>query len=107
MAPVAHAQDGASQIEQGHQLAQAFCSRCHAIGLEGESTHPQAPPFRTLSRNYPVNELEEAFAEGVLVGHPDMPQFEFQPDQIDALVAYLQSIQPKRAAQANSVHRAR
>jgi hypothetical protein len=56
-----------------------------------------APPFRTLSRNYPVTALEEAFAEGVLVGHPDMPEFHFEPDQVDAIVAYIITIQEERA----------
>jgi mono/diheme cytochrome c family protein len=56
-----------------------------------------APPFRTLSRDYPVTALEEAFAEGILVGHPDMPEFRLEPEQIDAIVAYIQSIQAQRA----------
>lgn len=83
-------------VEQGRHLAELYCVSCHAIGTEGESPHPMAPPLRTLSRNYPVNALEEAFAEGILVGHPDMPEFRFEPDQIDDLLAYLQSIQERR-----------
>lgn len=81
---------------EGRRLAEIYCARCHAISTEGESTHPMAPPFRTLSRNYPVNTLEEAFAEGILVGHRDMPEFRLEPAQIDDLVAYLQSIQEQR-----------
>jgi mono/diheme cytochrome c family protein len=86
-----------ASIERGHQLAEHFCSTCHAIGATGESRHPAAPPFRTLSRNYPVNDLAEAFAEGILVGHRDMPEFRFEPNQIDDLVNYLQSIQDHRS----------
>ncbi len=82
---------------QGLQLAETHCSRCHAIGADGGSTHPMAPPFRTLSRNYPVNSLEEAFAEGIAVGHRDMPRFELEPAQIDAIVAYLSAIQERPA----------
>jgi mono/diheme cytochrome c family protein len=89
--------DHAGDVAEGHRLAEIHCARCHAIGAEGESTHPMSPPFRTLSRNYPVNALEEAFAEGILVGHRDMPPFEFEPAQIDDIVAYLQSIQERRA----------
>lgn len=81
---------------EGQRLAEIHCARCHAIGAEGESRHPLAPPFRTLSRNYPVNTLEEAFAEGILVGHRDMPEFQLEPSQIDDLVAYLQSVQVQR-----------
>lgn len=87
----------APNIENGRQIAERYCSGCHAIGPMGESHHPMAPPFRTLSRNYPVTALEEAFAEGILVGHRDMPEFRLEPTQIDDLVGYLQSIQERRA----------
>lgn len=82
-----------ARIQHGRALAAAQCSSCHAIDASGESPAPEAPPFRTLSRNYRVDTLEEALAEGISVGHPAMPQFEFAPDDVDALVAYLQSIQ--------------
>lgn len=84
-------------VARGRGVAEVFCVSCHAIGTTGESPLDAAPPFRTLAESYPVNALEEAFAEGVLVGHPAMPEFQFQPQDIDALVAYLQSIQTRRA----------
>ena len=83
-------------VTEGRRIAEVYCARCHAIGAEGESTHPLSPPFRTLSRAYPVNALQEAFAEGILVGHPDMPEFQLEPAQIDDLLAYIQSIQPRQ-----------
>lgn len=96
-------QDGRAEVspteanaEEGRRLAEIYCSTCHAIGPTGESRHPTAPPLRTLSRDYPLNSLEEAFAEGILVGHPEMPEFRFTPAEIDHLVAYLNSIQSRR-----------
>ena len=77
----------------GRQIAETHCSSCHAVGVTGESPRPEAPSFRTLSRNYRVSTLEEALAEGISVGHPAMPAFQFQPDEIDSLVGYLESIQ--------------
>ena len=62
-------------VAQGHALAEEKCARCHAIGPEGESTLPIAPAFRTLSERYPVDDLEEALAEGIVSGHPAMPEF--------------------------------
>jgi len=82
---------------EGRRLAEIHCSACHAIAAAGESDHAEAPPFRTLSRDYPVTALEEAFAEGILVGHPDMPEFRLEPPQIDALIAYIQSVQEQPA----------
>ena len=37
--------------------------------------------------------LAEALAEGIMTGHPTMPQFTFEPDQIGALIAFLQSLE--------------
>lgn len=85
-------------VEQGRRLAEINCATCHAIGPTGESRHPMAPAFRTLSRDYPLNSLEEAFAEGILVGHPEMPEFRLTPREIDHLLAYLNSIQSRRGA---------
>lgn len=82
-----------AEESRGRELAQSNCGSCHAIAATGESPAPEAPPFRTLSRNYRVDTLEEALAEGISVGHPAMPQFEFAPEDVSALIAYLQSIQ--------------
>lgn len=90
------AADAALRTE-GRALAEALCASCHAVGRDGESPLAEAPPLRTLAQRYPITALEEALAEGVLTGHPAMPQFEFQPQQIDALIAYLQSIQERQA----------
>lgn len=85
-----------ANVAEGQRLAEINCSRCHAIGTSGDSRHPMAPPFRTLSRDYPVGALQEAFAEGILVGHRDMPEFRLEPDQIDNLLAYIESVQERR-----------
>jgi mono/diheme cytochrome c family protein len=82
-----------AEAAQGQRIAETNCSSCHAIGPDGASPHSLAPPFRTFSRNYPIHSLEEAFAEGVLVGHPDMPEFRLEPDQVDALIAYIYTVQ--------------
>jgi len=80
-------------INKGEVLVKQNCSRCHAIGKEGDSSHPQAPPLRTLSRKYPIQDIAESLAEGIVSGHPDMPVFVFNPRDVEAIVQYLQSIQ--------------
>lgn len=92
MADLARA-DEADEIRLGKQLAERLCARCHAIGKEGQSRLPIAPAFRTLSTKYPIDSLQEALAEGIVTGHTRMPQFEFAPDQVTALVAYIRSVQ--------------
>ena len=80
---------------RGEKLLITNCSRCHAVGRAGQSTHPEAPPFRTLGQRYPIEVLAEALAEGLSSGHPDMPEFRFEIDDVDAILAYLESIQEK------------
>ena len=81
--------------EYGKKIVETNCSRCHAISTNDTSPHKDAPAFRTLSKRYPIDALAEAFAEGIYAGHPDMPEFEASPEQIDAILAYMNSIQEK------------
>jgi mono/diheme cytochrome c family protein len=87
------AEDDAEQIKRGEALIQSNCASCHAFGLSDVSQHKSAPPFRTLSRNYEIEALEEALAEGLLSGHPDMPEFKFESPEVGAIIAFLKSIQ--------------
>jgi hypothetical protein len=59
-----------------------------------------APPFRVLPERYPVEQLAEALAEGIVTGHPMMPEFTFDPREINALLSYLQSLAPTRKSPA-------
>jgi len=79
----------ARDANKGQRLAKTLCSRCHAIGPVSASPHPQAPPFRVIARRYKPENLEEALAEGIVVGHRDMPEFEFATGDIDDFIAYL------------------
>jgi mono/diheme cytochrome c family protein len=79
----------------GRAIAEAECAKCHAIGESDMSPHPAAPPFRTFSAKWPVEDLQEALAEGLTVGHSDMPEFIFEEREIGDLIAFLQSIQEK------------
>ena len=86
----AAAQDAA---ERGRALVEDNCSACHAVDMEGASPLRAAPPFRMLGQRYRLTDLEEALAEGIVTGHQSMPQFVFEPDEVGAIIAYLQSIQ--------------
>lgn len=87
-----------TSVAGGEIIAERNCSKCHAVGKTGASANPKSPPFRTLSERYPLKDLEEALGEGIMVGHegPEMPVFEFEPWQIDDLMAYLRTIQTKK-----------
>jgi mono/diheme cytochrome c family protein len=80
------------RADRGYRFALSHCSGCHAIGKTGQSPLAEAPPFRTLHERYPIDDLAEAFAEGIVTGHPAMPEFRLDGDQIDNLLAYLKSL---------------
>ena len=46
-----------------------------------------------MHTRYPVENLEEALAEGIVTGHPTMPEFRLDPDQIENLIAYLKTLE--------------
>jgi cytochrome c len=72
----------ASNAQQGKRLALIYCARCHAIDKVSPSPLKIAPPFRTLHERYPIETLQEALAEGIITGHPTMPEFSFDADQV-------------------------
>jgi hypothetical protein len=62
----------------------------------GESPLRIAPPFRTLHQRYPVESLVEALSEGIVTGHPSMPEFRLDVAQIGDLIAYLHTLERPR-----------
>ena len=84
----------ASPAEQrGKAFALNNCARCHSIDQVTQSPLKIAIPFRTLHLRYPVETLAEALAEGIVTGHPTMPAFQLDPDQINDLLSYLKTLE--------------
>jgi cytochrome c len=83
----------AANVEQGRRLARLYCAKCHAIDKVSPSPLTIAPPFRTLHERYPVETLQEALAEGIVTGHPSMPEFRFEADQINDFLVFLKSLE--------------
>jgi mono/diheme cytochrome c family protein len=84
----------ASPAEQrGKTFALTNCARCHSIDRVTSSPLKIAPPFRTLHTRYPIETLAEALAEGIVTGHPTMPEFRLEPDQINDLLSFLKTLE--------------
>jgi mono/diheme cytochrome c family protein len=105
LAAAAHAQS-ADITSRGRLLVQRYCAGCHAIERQGQSPNNAAPPFRDLHTRYRVDNLAEALAEGILVGHKAMPEMRFPPDDVEAILAYIKSIQSHEQASAERVSHA-
>lgn len=79
--------------QRGKNFVVTNCSRCHAIDKVSPSPLTIAPPFRDLHKKYPIEQLQESLAEGIVTGHPTMPQFRLEPDQINDVLSYLKSLE--------------
>lgn len=79
--------------QRGKTFALTNCARCHSIDRATQSPLKIAPPFRTLHLRYPVETLGEALVEGIETGHPTMPMFQLDPDQIHDLLSYFKTLE--------------
>lgn len=84
---------GAQSAQRGAVIARTHCVRCHSIDKVSPSPLTIAPPFRELEQRYPVESLEEAMAEGLVTGHPTMPEFRFDVGQVRDFIAFLKTLQ--------------
>ena len=79
--------------QRGKTFALNNCARCHSVDKASASPLKIAPPFRTLHLRYPIETIGEALAEGIYTGHPTMPTFQLDPDQIHDLLSYLKTLE--------------
>jgi cytochrome c len=87
-----HALDREQQ--QGRDLLETLCGRCHAVRDTGKSPHIDAPPFRTFGDDKLYdNDFGQRLQDGLTTIHPDMPTFRFSRGDAEAAVNYLKSIQ--------------
>ena len=79
-------------VATGRDVAVLRCSRCHALDGVSHSPNPSAPPMAKLLQRYDADMLASDLIEGIRVGHDEMPEFDLQVIEADALVAYLKSL---------------
>jgi mono/diheme cytochrome c family protein len=86
------AKSASDAATQGFELLRANCARCHAIDEVSLSAEAKAPAFRDVVKRYAPEALEEALAEGIVTGHEEMPELAFEPEQVSAIIAYLDTL---------------
>lgn len=92
--------ENADAIAKGKRLVEASCAACHGVGASDRSHDAQAPELRKLYKRYPMDDLEDAFDQGLFSEHPDTPDFEPTKEQIGQVVAYIRSIQEEPTSTA-------
>ncbi len=79
----------AGDAENGHALARIWCANCHVIDVAG-SGKDTAPPLPAIAQRGAPDQLKaRAF---LAAPHPPMPNFSLARQQIDDIVAYLNSL---------------
>jgi mono/diheme cytochrome c family protein len=79
--------------QRGRTFALTNCAKCHSIDRVTQSPLKIAPAFRTLHQRYRIETLAESLAEGIVTGHPTMPEFRLEPDQINDFLAFLKTLE--------------
>ena len=79
-------------VSIGRDVAKLRCSHCHALDGISHSPNPSAPAMAKLLERYDADMLASDLIDGIRVGHDEMPEFDLQVIEADALVAYLKSL---------------
>lgn len=79
-------------VMTGRDVAVFRCAQCHALDGITQSHTVSAPPLAQLLDRYDPDMLASDLIDGIRVGHDEMPKFDLQVMEADALVAYLKSL---------------
>jgi mono/diheme cytochrome c family protein len=80
-------------INMGQQLAQRWCSDCHAVGLENAEAHGSVPSFVSIAEMPSTTSISlHAFLQ---TSHERMPNLQLTQTEIDDVVAYILSLKGK------------
>lgn len=82
----------AGDAVEGRQVAEQLCSSCHALGQQGVSPNPAAPPFRIVLGKYDEASLVKDLDRAVGLSHLKMPTFHLGDGHAKDLVAFMRSI---------------
>jgi len=86
----AAATEAAGDAESGHKLAQVWCTSCHIVDNSPQGADT-APPFPTIAERHHDRAWIRAWLSSP---HPPMPNLNLSRQQIDNVVAYLESLKP-------------
>src|SRR5690348_16150606 len=77
----------AGDARTGHELTARWCTSCHVVDESGQGSDG-APPFSAIAHQKSSGWLRAWLA----APHPPMPNFNLNRQQIDDVVAYLDSL---------------
>lgn len=91
---VAVAPAQAQVAERGHQIAERWCSSCHAVD-RGQTSRTPAPSFPDIAKRH--GDERKWVRAWLMASHPSMPDMNLSRLEIADVVAYLESLLPRKA----------
>lgn len=83
----AAAQDRASQ---GREIARTWCAACHVVDDAAAAGSDAAPPFAVIAKDPAIS--PDRLRTWLADPHPPMPNLALDREEIEALVAYIDSL---------------
>jgi len=77
----------------GHKLAAAWCSNCHALPDSKQVMATGAPSFSAIGANHAITPL--SLRVFLPTPHPPMPDLHLSNSEMDDLVSYIQATRKK------------
>ncbi|MHB9879880.1 c-type cytochrome [Pacificimonas sp. ICDLI1SI03] len=82
-------------IARGKVFAEANCTSCHAL-TDDKPQRADVPSLARAADRFPAAMLAESLEAGIQVGHPKMPVFVFERENVADLVAYMETLRSER-----------
>jgi mono/diheme cytochrome c family protein len=82
----------AADKAHGKRIAQRWCASCHVVAEGQKSASADVPTFADIGRR---REDAKALAYFLADPHPKMPNMHLSRREIDDLVAYIRSLDPR------------
>jgi len=82
------------RVAAGREIVQKSCAWCHATGAKGDSPNTDAPRFRDIHSRHPILSLRKPISRAIATPHNKMPKLPLTRDQVDQVIAYINSLKP-------------
>lgn len=79
-----------ADIRAGETLAKQWCSACHVVSADQTTGGDDAPAFATIAAG--AREREADLRAWLADSHPPMPNLDLSRNEIDDLLAYIESL---------------
>jgi mono/diheme cytochrome c family protein len=77
---------------RGAAIAKRWCANCHVVSADQKSGKVDVPTFADVARRQPD---DRALANFLVDPHPPMPNLNLSRQEIDDVVSYIRSLDPK------------